>query len=192
MRSIPVIAISACAGLALGGHVTAPSGQASATTESPAFFTITVDVSGSQFWDTQGSSFNEILQIDLGPNFFVKGIGWDLTLTTVGTSWASDAIISFQDEIYLTPAVGDDYGVTNNRYFSGGIIDLSDNGYNDIHVDPDGYLNLELYEAFDDNPEAIDAFLEAGSVLYLNVAYPTPGSAVALSLGVLCCSRRRR
>lgn len=192
MRSIPVIAISASAGLALAGHVTAPNGQASATTEAPAFFTITVDISGSQFWDTQGSAFNEILQIDLGPNFFVKGIGWDLTLSTVGASWASDAIISFQDEIYLTPAVGDDFGVTNNRYFSGGIIFLNDLGYDDIFVDPDGFLNLEFYEAFDDNPEAIDAFLGAGSVLYLHVAYPTPGTAIALSLGVLCTTRRRR
>lgn len=192
MNTISVLTIGACAGLSLGGHLTSASEPVASSDEAPAFFTITVDISGSQFWDTQGSAFNEILQIDLGPNFFVKGIGWDLTLSTVGESWASDAIISFQDEIYLTPAVGDDFGVTNNRYFSGGIIDLNDIGYDDIHVDPDGFLNLELYEAFDDNPEDVDAFLGAGSVLYLDVAYPTPGSAIALSLGMLCCSRRRR
>lgn len=192
MNTISVLTIGACAGLALGGQITSANEPVAASDEAPAFFTITVDISGSQFWDTQGSAFNEILSIYLEPNFFVTGIGWDLTLTTVGASWASDAVISFQDEIYLTPAVGDDFGVTNAQYFSGGIIDLTDNGYNNIHVDPDGFLNLEFYEVFDDNPAAIDAFFVADSVLYLSVAYPTPGSAIALTLGMLCCSRRRR
>ena len=192
MKLLTVLAISACAGLVFAGATSITDGPASASVEAPAFFTITVDICGSQFWDAQGSVLNEIQSIDLGPNFFVTGIGWDLTLTTVGASWASDAIIAFQDEIFLTPAVGDDFGVINIRYFSGGVIDLNDIGYDDIHVDADGFLNLELYEAFDDNPEDVDAFLGDGSVLYLNVAYPSPGSAVTLSLGLLCCGRRRR
>ncbi len=192
MRAIPVITISACAGLALAGHVTTPSGQASATAEAPAFITITVDVSGIEFRDPQGDAINEILSLNLTPNIFVTGIGWEVNLTTIGASWASEANIGFNDEVFLAPAIGDDFPVSSMHYSSGGIIDLLDVGLDWIFLEPDGVLNLEFFDTFDDNPDAADAFFESGSELFLRVGYPTTGTAVALSLGVLCTTRRRR
>lgn len=189
---IGVAVVGACAGLAIGEPVTGLGGVDGWSNAGDAVFTITVDVSGMSFWDLQGSVFNESLEVFVGFGMMVSDIGWDVTLTTFGPSWASEATFGFNDVLTLAPGGGDSFPVSNMRYSSGGMVDLTDNGYDNVYADPDGHITIELFDTFDDGKGQIDATLGAGSVLRLGVPYPAPGTALTLGLGVLCCGRRRR
>jgi MYXO-CTERM domain-containing protein len=194
MKAIALTALAAAAGLATASPYLASGltdysvNNAGAPTQ-----TITVDVSGINFNDAPGSALNEMLSVALGLGAEVTGIGWDVNLTTVGGSWASEAVIDFEGQINLTVGIGDDFGVTNQNYASGGILDLSDNGLPNITLGGDGNLDMEFFEGFVDNGGAGDAFFEQGSVLFLAVTgVPTPGSLAVLGLGGIVAGRRRR
>ncbi len=78
-------------------------------------------------------------------------------------------------------------------YSSGGMIDLIEIG-KDFFVNGDGILSLEIFESFDDVPDAIDAVFGLGSEFYIQTVLtpPTPGTAGALAVAGLVASRRRR
>ncbi len=194
MKAIALTALAAAAGLATASPYLATGlteygvNNAGAPTQ-----TITIDVSGINFNDAGGSALNEMLSVALGLGAEVTGLGWDVNLTTVGGSWASEAVINFEGQINLTVGIGDDFGVTNQNYASGGILDLSDNGLPNITLGGDGNLDMEFFEGFVDNGGSGDAFFEQGSVLFLAVTgVPTPGSLAILGLGGLVAGRRRR
>lgn len=194
MKAIALTALAAAAGLATASPYLATGlteygvNNAGAPTQ-----TITIDVSGINFNDAGGSALNEMLSVALGLGAEVTGLGWDVNLTTVGGSWASEAVINFEGQINLTVGIGDDFGVTNQNYASGGILDLSDNGLPNITLGGDGNLDMEFFEGFVDNGGSGDAFFEQGSVLFLAVTgVPTPGSLAVLGLGGIVAGRRRR
>ena len=189
---ISLVVLGACAGLAMGEQMTGASGADEQSFEGSGSLTISLDISGMYFWDLQGAAFNEILDVQIGSGMTVSAIGWDLTLSTVGASWASEATFGFNDVLFLAPGVGDDFPGTGLSYSSGGLVDLTDNGFDNLMADVDGYITIELFESFDDVAGEIDAYLESGSVLRLEISYPAPGSAMTLGLGLLCCGRRRR
>ena len=189
---IGVAVLGACAGLAMGEQVTGAAASDDWSNEGGVFLTITVDVSGMNFWDLQGSAFNEILEVNIGYGMMVSDIGWDLTLTTIGASWGSEATFGFNDVLYLAPGSGDDFPVSVMSYNSGGLVDLTDNGFDNLMADDFGNITIELFETFDDVQGEVDAYLEAGSVLRLGLTYPAPGSVMTLGVGLLCCGRRRR
>ncbi len=131
-----------------------------------------VDVSGALFYDGFGSPINERRSLDLGalagnPGATVRviGIGWDTTLETVGSSWASEAQIDFSQSVILTVGAGDDAPTPpgGTAYSSGGIVNLIDLGL--AFFLNDGILDMEFYDAFDDNPGAPDATFLANSSL---------------------------
>ena len=152
------------------------------------------DISGYNSNDFQGSAINDTLEIFLGAGSEIGAISWDINLSTVGFSWASEATIGFEDQVFLTPGIGDDFTVSNANYSSNGPIYLSDVGLPDIQLGADGILNIEFFESgFDDNPGAPDAIYGPGSTLGIYTSgWPTPGTASTLAFAGLIASRRRR
>jgi hypothetical protein len=163
---------------------------------------IDYDITGSQSWDGYGMAVNEVHAIDAaaliglpsGTPVTMNGIGWDVTIETVGNSWLSEATMYFDDNIspdgtglFLTPGVGDSFAGVGT-YTSGGVIDLTDNGIDNILL-PDGMLRLEFYESYDDYSGDVDANYLASSVLQLDIV-PEPASLALLAVGTLILIRR--
>lgn len=197
MKAIALTALAAAAGLATASpYLASGLTDYSVSNAGAATATLTIDVSGAQFNDAQGSALNQMMSIALANGAVVTGIGWDVTLTSIGASWANEAVINFEDQIFLTVA-GDANPVTSMNYTSGGIIDLTDDvSLPNITLDTLGAsdtLDIEFFESFVDNGGTGDNFFEAGSVLFLQVAgVPAPGSLAILGLGGLVAGRRRR
>ena len=164
---------------------------------------IDYDISGAESWDSYGAATNEVHAIDVadlvglpsGAAVTMNGIGWDVTIETIGASYLSEATMYFDDNIapdgiglFLTPGIADDFpGLAT--YTSGGIIDLSDAGIGNIAL-PDGLLRLEFHEGYDDAAGQVDANYLATSVLHLDIV-PEPASLSLIGLGTLALIRRR-
>lgn len=152
---------------------------------------ITIDISGMQFNGSQGSPFNEILSIFVGQSTGIAGIAWDVNLTTIGASWASEAVMIFEGQVNITVA-DDPNPVTNMNYNSGGFLYLEDLGIPEITVGADGMLDIEFYESFIDNAGTGDSFFEAGSTITITNVTPTPSTLAFLGMAGLISTRRRR
>ena len=155
---------------------------------------VTIDISGVTSYDFQGAAINDIIQVTLGAAVPIVAIRWDLNLTTVGTSWAEEATIGFENQSFVAPAFGDSFSVSNMNYNSGGPIYFADNGQPDVIISSDGIIDIEFFETgFDDNPGAADAFYGPNSRLWIYTSgWPTPGSVSTLAFAGLICGRRRR
>jgi hypothetical protein len=190
---LPVVALAAIAGIAHASpYLTSANGpQTSDPSLNPILgYTITLDLSGVNSWDLQGDTSNELLPV-FQPMFnWVIGISWDVTIVTVDASWLSEAVIGFEDELFLTPGIGNDFAGTMS-FSSGGMIDLIGDGL-DFFYSPDGFLDIEFFESFDDVDDEIDAFYAAGSTVQVQLAYPAPGSLALLGFAGIAASRRRR
>jgi hypothetical protein len=158
---------------------------------------IVVDLSGQQSWDVLNDPDNTTLLVPLGPGAIMTGIEWDVTITTIGGSWLSEAVSYFDGQdldgtgLFLTPGVGDGFSGTGT-YTSGGVVDLTDNAIADIPVGPDGLLYIQLHESFDDNANAPDATYDSPStytIYYIAgpAAVPTLGDTalILMALGLL-------
>lgn len=196
MKTMAFAAVAGFAGLATASPFFSTSQTATEVYSAPAgaVATITVDISGINSWDLLGSSNNETLSVALGGDYLVTGIGWNVTIQTVGGSWRDEATIGFLDSgigLQLTP--GTDSSSGTGTYTSGGIVDLAS-------IDPtfpftvgaDGNLDLEFFESFDDVAGAIDATYLQGSSLQIQYVVPAPGALAMLGLGGLVAGRRRR
>jgi len=190
---IALTVLAAAAGLATASPVLTTSlSEYTVDTAGVATGTMVLDVSGMQFNDAAGSPLNQIMSVLIGVGAEVTGIAWDVNLTSIGASWASEAVMGFEGQINLTVA-GDANPVTNVNYASG-VVDLSDNGLPNITVGADGILDIEFFESFVDNGGTGDNFFEAGSTVTIvgTNFVPTPGSLAVLGLGGLVAGRRRR
>ncbi len=193
MKNITLAVIATAAGLAHAGHSSMNDRVIPSDTHvDAAAFTYTIDVSGISFNDAQGSALNHTLDIYAGLSNEIIGIGWDVNLTTIGPSWASEATIVFQDQIELVPAIREDFPVTNQNYSSNGILNLYQQGLDNIVLTNTPYLNIEFFDTFVDHGGTGDAYFEAGSVLYIQHIYPSPNTLALLSFAGIASSRRRR
>jgi hypothetical protein len=169
-------------------------GQAKPITSLPApavkMSTMVIDISGISTYDAFGEALNTVLSTQIGADAFVTGIGWDVTLTTSGGSWLSEAGINFGDSdnttgVALRVGAGSNTPGTNVPFSSGGIVDLVglELAFN---VGADGALRMEFYETFDDNPLGIDATFGAGSFVTIEYvgAVPEPGTYAMMALGL--------
>lgn len=193
MKTITLALLAATTALASADLVTSPDAINHSSYDPNGIawpYEITIDVSGMQFNDAAGSGLNQILSVFIGQGQLVRGIAWDVNLTTIGASWASEATMSFEGLVNLTVA-DDSNPVSNMNYNSGGFIYLSDIGIPDIFVGVDGMLDIEFYESFVDNAGTGDSFFEAGSTITVT-NLPAPGALSMLGLGGLMLTRRRR
>ncbi len=132
---------------------------------------LSVDYSGVNSWDAQADPDNEIVSSVLGAGAIVTGVGWNMSITTVGASWLSEVVLNLSGDggdVFLTVGVGDDMPGSAS-YASGGIVDFTDNGLGNSPAFPDGSYPVEVFESFDDVADAIDATYDPGSSL--DVAY---------------------
>jgi hypothetical protein len=135
--------------------------------------TIVVDVSQLDSMDGLDDPSNVTLQLDIGPHALVTGLVWDVNLETVGLSWASEAQIALDNSdlsqgVFLRPGIGDDHpteGVVN--YADGADLTDIDGLGTDISfaVHEDGILVVQLFESYDDMPDAIDAHWRQNSTI---------------------------
>lgn len=169
---------------------------------------LAIDISGVENWDLLNDPDNTVLAVPLPPGAMMTGIGWDVTLTTIGSSWLSEARIYFDGSdqdlmgLFLTPGVGNSFPGTGVFFSSGGILDLTDNGIPDIPILGDGMLFIQFHETFDDVADAVDSFWENGSTLTITytggTAVPTVGEwgliilTVFLFAGIVWFSVRSR
>ena len=190
---IAITAIAAIAGAATASpYFTAANGnQGVGSAPAGATATMTIDLSGVNSWDAQFAAVNESMSVAIGANAHIVGIGWDVSLSSVGASWLSEAVMDFNGALFLTVGNGDDFAGTAS-YSSGGIFDLAGTGL-DFVLAGDGLLNIEFFESFDDVSGAIDGTFGAGSSIQVQYAViPAPSAMALLGLGGIVAGRRRR
>ncbi|MDX2114068.1 MAG: hypothetical protein SFZ24_00425 [Planctomycetota bacterium] len=175
----------------------APGYTGVANTERSGFVT-PIDVTGINSFDSLGTPGNTIVDIQVGANNIINGIGWDVVLTALGASWRSELRVAFGDSagtqsLFLRPGNDNTPGGPTN-YTSGGIIKLADAGVPDFAVGADGILRLEFFESYDDISGAVDGVWNSGSLFIQTVnPVPTPAGAGLLALaGVGLLGRKRR
>lgn len=204
--SIVVVSVaSGVAAASLSSSFMSAEGVASAN----GTWVYTVDISGFRSVDAFGDPDNSFFSIFHQPKEdedhplpgtnSIIGIGWDINLSTVGSSWASDAVISFGEELDLQFAVADPFPVMNHQYSSGGIIGLPNGDTPAIGFGTGEYgLRVEFYEFFDDTQDMAEAVFGTGSTLTIRTQHaarfviPTPGVCGPLWIAGLIFTRRRR
>jgi len=147
-------------------------------------------------WDGPSAPMNDIRTIDLaaeaglssGERVEVIGVGWDLTVTTFGSSWMSEsAFLMFDaddtpidfEQILTIPAMGMDFpGI--ETFSTGGVVDLVDSGHEVMPLGR-GVLTMEFFELFDDEPGLIDSLLTGTLTLRVGGVGPAACSAADLA-----------
>lgn len=192
MKNVIIAAVAGFAGLATANPFLHQAGER-APSQAPrgTALTTVINLNNVESRDALRNPVNIVQNVNLGANAQVIGIGWDVTIETVGFSWRSEVRIAFENTgintgVFLAP--GTDASPGFGSYSSGGILSLVDLNL-DFVVDADGLLRLEFWETFVDNPGSADAILNGT----LTVQYiPTPGALAVLGLGGLVATRRRR
>lgn len=171
-----------------------PAGAKVSTSIDLGGFAYTYDLSGVASWDAFGSINNEILSLDVDfAHRVVTRLSWDVSIQTVGASWLSEVTIAFLDSPNgLVLAPGTDNAPGTGAYSSNGIVDLSalDPTF-PFSVGADGVIQMEVFESFDDEADAIDAVFLPGSTITFYFI-PAPSSVIALAGATMLFARRRR
>ena len=171
-------------------------GMLIAAVQAQAAVALTVNLAGIESRDALGSTNNVVLVLDAVPGATVDMISWDLTLSTVGASWLSEATLlirnSAGDGVAFNPGFGDDAPGSNSYFGTAGLVRLG----TAFAVLADGKLYLEFYETYDDASLAADAIYGRGSITLADVGVvPEPATYSMLALGLLglaAATRRRR
>jgi hypothetical protein len=124
-----------------------------------------VSFDGQESWDALNDSDNFIIDLDIGANNLLAGVGWDIGIASVGASWLSEATIQHSSSagsadpnaINLRVGFGEDAAGDQEFSSGGALVIFSDNELPNIVPDDDGILRLQLFETFDDTADAIDA-----------------------------------
>ncbi|MFK8010706.1 MAG: hypothetical protein AB8B80_01610 [Marinicellaceae bacterium] len=125
-------------------------------------------IANGESWDEKDSSNNVVANCVNGSS--ITGFEYeDVTLATESGSFFSEAVIYFSDSnngdngLRLTTGAGDQTSGTKT-FNSNGILDLTDNGLDDIVSLDDSAFFIQFYENVDDAENAIDARYTSGKV----------------------------
>jgi len=124
-----------------------------------------VSFDGQESWDALDDADNIVIDLDIGANNLLVGVGWDIGIATVGGSWLSEATIQHSssagsaDPNAINLAVGTGEDASGDQDFSsdGALVIFADAELPNVVPGEDGILRLQLFEGFDDNADAIDA-----------------------------------
>jgi hypothetical protein len=171
----------ALAFLSLGAAVQAQTGGSPGSSPAPAASTLqslVINLAGAKSFDEFGQPANQVLTFNLGAGATVAGLGWTVSLTTLGNSWLSEPFLYFSNSqvssgFFIQPGQGSDFSGSAS-FSSGGISDL---GAARFDLGADGLLRLELYEGSDDALGLVDADYLAGSSITVQYLAPIPEPA---------------
>ena len=168
------MACVACAGSAIAGD----SGDSGVEIVYPV---------GAESWDLLGDPDNDVRLVDLaawmglpsGTPLTLIGLGWDVHLSTVGTSWLSEIRAQFTDP---DGSGGPDENITLSagakssepgtlEASSDGIVVFADSGIAPLVLST-GVMRLEFFERFDDVADEIDGRQSGRYVLLIEGTSP--------------------
>lgn len=136
-----------------------------------------IDVSNIPSMDLVDDPLNTVVSTtNIASGMIITGIGWDLTVGTIGLSWRSEARALFSTDagsfVAVTPGSGDNSPGTN-AYSSGGIIDLVAAGIGYI-TNNTGNTHVQFYEGYDDYPASPDAYYLSPGTYTVQYTIPEP------------------
>ena len=125
----------------------------------------TQSLAGMESWDNYNDPDNDVVALCGFPanGNIVGGQHDGIALSPVGASWCSE--VRFRvGSVFLTPANGENHGSPCANNYSGGGPSL----FQDLGIvftaSAAGCVDIQIFETFDDNPNAIDADVTAGSI----------------------------
>lgn len=161
--------------------------------------TVVLNLTGIQTFDAFQDSSNIIRLLNIGAGSRVTGLTYNVTISTIGGSYLSEASIYYTDSaitdgVVFRPGIAD--ARTGTATYTG-TSDLIASGL-DFVVGADGILRVEFAESFDDLPNAADANL-SGSLTFdytpaatSGVPEPASWALMVSGFGVIGGALRRR
>jgi hypothetical protein len=158
---------------------------------------VTFDVAGIQSLGEKGSSANTVREINVGANAEIKGISYNVNVSSISPSWLSEMSLQFSN---ASQSAGLELNFGNDNF--AGTANYSDSfdlvalGLN-FAVGNDGILRLEFFDSFFDNVGAFDGTWNFGTITF-DVAsantVPEPSSIllVVLALAAVGVTATRR
>lgn len=201
VRSVAVAAMVLAAGASSAAGLSS-IGSGSAALASGSYSTLlateSVNVAGISSFGELGDAGNTVINLNVGANAEITGIGWDVIVSAFDPSWLSELTVSFESSdqaagVFLNVSADDLPGL-NAAYSSGGVVDLIGLGLN-FAVGADGILRIEFFEGFDDASVSPDGLWNSGTLTIQTSVVPEPGTYGLMALGLLGvvgAARRRR
>lgn len=160
--------------------------------------TIMLDLTGVQTFDLFQDSSNIVRLLNIGAGSRVTGLTYNVTVSTIGESYRSEASIYYTNSAITTgvvfrPGVADASSGTSTYTGTSDLVGLG----LDFVVGADGILRVEFAESFDDIANAADANL-SGMLTFIYtpaaIGVPEPASWAMMigGFGLIGGALRRR
>lgn len=174
----------ACVGIALAAMT--------GTAAHAGIASLNLDVNGAASAGDLGEMFNEVRTWSIGAGVHIIGLSWNVSISTVGTSWLSEAGFDLAaangDGASLFPGLNDDFDGAESYSGSEDLVA----GGTDFFLGQDGVLTGRFFESFYDASNGDPDAFWRGSVTVTYVPEPASYGLAALGLLGIAAVRRRR